>query len=293
MTARAHHFPWRVRTFCDTIEKKRSEGSKGCHRKFVVISMTTKNALLVAIIVGIFLFGYAAVTFVQSYSRSIEPSSFRSFSVSAEGEVVSIPDVAAFTFSVLTQGGKDIGGLQRENTEKVNKAIGFVKSKGVEAKDIKTQSYNLDPRYQYFNCPREGGSCPPPEIVGYTVTQTVSVKVRDFAKIGDILAGVIGNGANSVSQLSFTIDDPDNLQSEARTKAIKKAQEKAKAIARAGGFRLGRLLSIQEGGYPIPVYEQYARSADFSGAPKTLPAPTIEPGSQEIKVNIALVYEIE
>ncbi|MEK7510414.1 MAG: SIMPL domain-containing protein [Patescibacteria group bacterium] len=255
---------------------------------------TIKTALGVAIIMGIFLFGYAALQYVDSYSKSIQPSSFRSFSVTGEGKVVAIPDVAQFTLSVITQGGLNIEKLQRENVEKANGAIEFVKSKGVDPKDVKTITFQLEPRYQHFSCPERGGPCPPPEIVGYTIMQTVSVKIRDFTKIGEIFSGVVTKGANSVSQLSFTIDDPEEIQSEARTQAIQKAQEKAKSIAKAGDFRIGRLLSIQEGGYYPPPFYEYARGADLAPSlPQATKAPTIEPGSQEIKVNVTLVYEIE
>ena len=257
----------------------------------------TKNALGVSIIIGILVFAFAAMSFVKSYSRAQEPSSFRSFSVSGQGEVVAIPDIAQFTFSVITEGGVDISSLQTENVTKMNGAIDFVKANGVEDKDIKTQSFRLNPRYQYFDCSRKFGEvqpCPPPEIVGYTVTQTVLVKVRDFTKIGDILSGVITNGANTVSQLSFTIDNPDDFQDEARAQAIQKAQEKAEKIAKAGGFRVGKLLSIQEG-YSSP-YAPYAfaESLDrgFGGA-VSAPSPTIEPGSQDVTINITLVYEIQ
>ena len=60
--------------------------------------------------------------------------------------------MAQFTFNIITEGGKDISKIQKENTDKANKAISFIKSKGVEAKDIKTQNYNLEPRYQYYSC---------------------------------------------------------------------------------------------------------------------------------------------
>lgn len=249
-----------------------------------------KNYLGLAIIVAMFAFAYAILSYVNSYSKSIQPSSFRSFSVSAEGKIIAIPDIAQFTFSVITQGGKNIADLQKENTEKVNKAIEFVKSQGIEVKDIKTQSYNLEPRYQYYSCKQ--GPCPPPEIVGYTVSQTILVKIRDFSKIGEILSGVIQNGANAVSQLSFTIDDPAIVQNQARAEAITKAKEKAKEIAKAGSFRLGRLLSIEEGFTPIPVPIYRDKSFEAAGAAyESLPA--IEPGSQEITVNVTLKYEIE
>lgn len=236
----------------------------------------------------------ATLWYVRSYSLVIEPSSFRSFSVSGEGKTVAIPDVAEFSFSVLTQGGKDLGALQKENTVKMNRAIGIVKAAGVSEKDIKTQQYSIEPRYQYSNCRYDnlvdsGKSCPPPEIVGYTVQQSVIVKVRNFEKIGGLLSEVVQSGANSVSQLSFTLDDPTEVQNQARTEAIAKAKEKAKFIAKAGGFGLGRLLSIEEGGGYIPIYSYGVAALEAKGA---APAPRIQPGSQEVKVNVTLRYEI-
>lgn len=259
-----------------------------------------KNYLGIAIIIGVFALAYAAINYVGTYSKSIEPSAFRSFSASGEGKITAIPDIAQFTFSVITEGGKDpegkqasygagISKLQKENTEKTNKIIEFVKSQGIESKDIKTQNYNLNPRYQYFNCPvplRDGKPeiCPPPEITGYTITQTVLIKIRNFEKISIILSGAVENGANSVSELSFNVDDPTILQDQAREQAIKKAKEKALSIAKASDFKIGRLLSIDEGGYPVKFGGEISRA---------LLSPTIEPGSQEITATITLRYEIK
>src|SRR3989338_607669 len=182
---------------------------------------------------------FAVLSYVQTYANSIEPGTYRSFSVSGEGKVVAVPDVAEFSFSVITQGGKDLGVLQKDNTAKVNKIIEFIKAKGVDAKDIKTQNYSVEPRYTNYTCrsyPMPMGvgaensamaassmpaiypvekACPPPEITGYNINQYVSVKVRDFTKTGELLSGAVGNGANSVSQLFFTIDDPTVLKNQA------------------------------------------------------------------------------
>jgi uncharacterized protein YggE len=256
-----------------------------------------KDFIGVIAALGVIALVLVAWIYVNAFSKSIGPGSYRTFSVSAEGEAVAIPDIAQFSFSVITQGGANIANLQTQNVEKVNSAIAYVKSQGVEERDIKTQQFSLEPRYQYFSCPRPVGNeavaCPPSEIVGYTITQTVQVKVRDFAKIGSIVAGVVENGANSVSQLSFTVDNPDALESEARAQAIGKAKEKAAAMAQAGKFRVGRLVSIQEGGGPIyPLYER-ALDTGFGGATPAPAPPVIEPGSQEIKVLITLTYEIQ
>lgn len=251
-----------------------------------------KDYLGVAIIAVLFIFASAATSYVNTFSKSIQPSSFRSFPVSAEGKIVVIPDVAQFSFGVKTEGEKNIADLQKENTEKMNQAIEFIKSNGVETKDIKTTNYSLEPRYQYYNCSRSENSatpCPPPSIVGYTVNQTISVKIRDFKKIGDILAGVVQKGANEVSSLSFVIDDQTLVQDQARNEAIAKAKTKAVSIAKAGGFRLGRLLSIEEGSTPIYYGYETMKAAGAGGEA----APTIEAGSQEVTVTMTLRYEIQ
>jgi hypothetical protein len=247
-----------------------------------------KGYLWGVVMVGVLAVSYAAVSYVRTYSQSIEPSSFRSFSVTADAKVVAVPDVATFTASVITEGGLDLGALQTVNTESANKVIAYVKENGVDAKDVKTEGYSVEPRYQYYGC--ETGACPPPRIVGYTVRQTVSVKIRDFAKAGAIVGGVVTNGANSVSSLQFTIDDPTEVQNEARAEAIQKAKAKAELIADAGGFSIGRLLGIEEGGWasPMPMY----REAYGMGGAGDAAAPTIEPGSQDVQVTVTLRYEI-
>ncbi|MBI1755392.1 SIMPL domain-containing protein [Candidatus Azambacteria bacterium] len=251
-----------------------------------------KNIVGFFAVITVMMFAYAAASYVHTYAKSINPSSFRSFSVSAEGKTVSIPDVAEFTFSVITEGGKDVGAMQKKNSEKINRINALLKAKGIGEKDIKTTNYNVDPRYQYYNCPEKGGVCPPPQIAGYTINQSVKVKIRDFAKIGDLLSGVVENGANSVSQLAFTIDDPTKSQNEARAEAIGKARTKAVGLAQAGGFTLGKLLSIEETSYAPPV-----PYASFEGAKYGMggggAAPAIEPGSQEVLVTVTLKYEMK
>ncbi|MDO8557060.1 MAG: SIMPL domain-containing protein [Candidatus Jorgensenbacteria bacterium] len=265
-----------------------------------------KSYLGIAIAVSVIVVAFSTWSYVRSYGDSIQPSSFRSFSVSGEGKVVAVPDIATFSFTVITQGGKDIAALQKQNGDKASKAIAFVKGQGVVDKDIKTEGYAIEPRYQYYSCTTNsvpmigspnvstGQACPPPDIVGYTITQTTSVKIRDFSKIGIIFAGVVKEGANSVSQLSFTLDDPSSVKNEARDKAITQARAKAEMIAGSGGFTVGRLLSIDEGGASPIYYESAMKSASYGmGGGIAASAPTIEAGSQDVTVNVTLRYEIK
>lgn len=257
-----------------------------------------KNYLGVSAIIAVFILAFSAVAYVNYFAKTADLSSLRSFSANGEGRVTAIPDTAEFNFSVITQGGKDIAKLAEENTVKINKIMDFLKVSGVKDEDVKTQNYNVEPRYQYFNCPPvisvERSACPPPEISGYTITQTALTKVRDFTKTGDILAGVVKNGANNVSQLSFTVYNPSDLQKQARDQAIQKVKEKAKNIADAGGFRVGKLISIEEWEYiPPPIIYSKGFGGEFEGGGALDAAPIIQPGSQDITVNVTLRYEIK
>ena len=270
----------------------------------------TKQYLGWAAILTLLVVAWSGYTYARAYQASVVIASNRSISVSADAKVVAVPDVATFSLGVITQGGKDLTAIQKENTTKSNKIIAFIKSKGVTAKDIQTEQYSVNPRYQTSSCYNTPtpmmmvapGSpsypsvqtCPPSVIVGYEIDQSISVKVRNFATIGDLLSGVVSGGANNVSSINFTIDDPDSLRAEAREKAIAKALTKARAIARAGGFRLGNVVSFDEGlgGYRPEYYSKsmaMAASADMA----TAPSPAIEPGSQEIVSNVTIRYEIQ
>jgi uncharacterized protein YggE len=278
------------------------------------MTQNIKNILGIAAALAVLALGYAALSYVNAYSKVIEPSSFRSFSVSGDGKATGIPDIATFSFQVITEGGTDVAAIQTQNTAATNKVIAFVKAQGVADKDIQTEYYNVDPRYQTYNCvtppiPYDmtsgGGAvsgaspasivkpCPPASIAGYTVTQSVNVKMRDFSKIGDIMGGVVTNGANQVGSLSFTIDDPTQVSNQARAQAIAHAQAEAQAIAAAGNFKIGRLLTIQDGN-PSPIYNYSPVSTDMKAlAVPAAATPTIQAGSQEMDVTVTMQYEIE
>lgn len=267
-------------------------------------SEKTKNILWVVLSILALTSSYAVISYVNTYSKSIEPSAYRSFSISAEGKTIGVPDVAQFNFSIISE-GEDLLKIQKENTNQANKTVEFLKNQGVDSKDIKTQFYNVYPKYTYYDCSKEviyksypetePRPCPPPKISGYTINQTISVKIRDFSKIGNILSGIVEYGANNVSGLQFLVDDQTKLEDEAREEAISKAKEKAQNIAKFAGFKLGRLLAIEEG-WASPYYKNIPQSLGMGGATiesTPLPSLQIEPGSQEIKINVTLRYEIK
>jgi uncharacterized protein YggE len=246
-----------------------------------------KDYLGIALIIGVLMIAVAA----WNYSQSFEPASFRSFTVYAEGEATAVPDIAQFSFSVITEGGLEgLEQLKDENARKADAIIDYLKSEDVEKEDIKTTSFSVEPRYSNIRC--FVGECPAPEIVGYTIRQSVQVKVRDMDDIGKILSGVVEKGANNVSGPWFTLDDPTEVENEAREEAFKKAKAKAEAMADAGGFKLGKLVSVEEGGiFGKGGGVAFAEARiDSGGGVEEIP---IEPGEQEVKITIVLTYEIK
>lgn len=239
------------------------------------------DAFLAVAVIGLLFFAFPIA---GKYKDSLYPT--RSMTVSAEGKTLVSPDIATTSFSVVSR-GLNPQELAGRNNELVSQAIDFVKSQGVEAKDIRTTGYNLQPNYEYDEARRVSF------ISGYTLTQTVTLKVRDLPKVGEILGGLPELGINQIGGVSFGVDEPEKYLAEAREEAFQIAREKAEAMARASGVRLGKVLNVSE--YGGPVYPYYAERSAYGlgGADLAVPAPTIEPGSEEITVNVNITYSLK
>lgn len=249
-----------------------------------------KNYLGVAIIFALLVGTAYSSAFVYYYSIST-PFSSPNFYVTGEAKTIAVPDIAKFTFDITDEGGMDMAVTQNQNTERADKIFKFIKSQDVDSKDIKTAQYSIAPRYQYYSCPTNGGTCPSPLIIGYTIRQTLQVKIRAIKKAGEILAGVAERGADWISELSFSVDDPSEFQNKVRGEAVANAKKKAISLAGASGFRLGRLLSISENSY-LPHNDTMTYGKGGGGGGASSP-PQIEPGSQEISVQVTVQYEMK
>ena len=175
--------------------------------------------------------------------------------VTGEGEVVAMPDIGSFSFTV-NESGTDASLALESSGTKVNEVIAALEAAGVEKKDIKTESYNLSPKYKYESRPCAIGSfCPQEQIEdGFEVSQTIVVKVRDLDKAGELISLVGSKEVSNISSLQFTIDDDEALKAEARALAIAQAQAKAKVLAKNLGVSLGEMVSYyEEEGYNQPM----------------------------------------
>jgi len=227
-------------------------------------------------------------------------STQNTISVSGKGEIYVKPDLAVMDFSVLSE-AKTVAEAMTDNTKKMNAIADVVKSLGVAEKDLQTTGFNISPHYDYVRQSSSdlisGAEPIYPSgkriLSGYDITQTLTVKMRDMAKIGTIIQEVTAAGANQVGDLQFTLDDPDAAQAQAREKAINNAKEKANPLAKQLGVKLVKIVNYNENDY-TPVYSlDYAAKTVAAGIAENAPAPSIQTGENKITSNVSIVYEIE
>ena len=237
-------------------------------------------------IVGLF-----AVVFLAAETRNLMESynyigktNRDTISIEGQGKVTAKPDIAQISLGVTTDADK-VKVAQTQNSEKMNAIIDAIKAMGVDAKDIQTENYNLNPKYDWTNNIQK--------LTGYTVSQNVSVKVRDLDKVGDIISKAGELGSNQVGGINFVIDDPKALEAQARDKAIDDARLKAKTLADKLGLTVVRVVSFSEYsiGVPTPV-PYYAMAKDSMNSQAMAAPPSIEAGSQDVTANVNVTFEI-
>jgi len=221
-------------------------------------------------------------------------------SFSGEGEVFAVADVASFSFSV-TEEAKTPKEAQKLSAIKINAAITYLKDQGIEEKDIKTTNYSVYPRYEWRDeqircitvpCPPSGNKR---FLIGYEASQSISVKIRNTEKAGEVLLGVGEIGVTDVSGLNFSIDDEDALIREARKLAIEDAKEKAGILSKDLGVKLVRIVNFNESGaYPMYARASFDEVSTFgkeTGIGGGI-SPELPLGENKITSNITITYEI-
>jgi uncharacterized protein YggE len=216
--------------------------------------------------------------FVETIFKFNPPDFPREFSVSAEGKVFTKPDIATVQIGVKSE-GKDPRLIFEENSNKMNSILKEIKSLGIEEKDIQTVRYNLTPDYEFQDGKRI--------FKGYVLEQEIKVKIRDFSKIGEVLEKATQQGANLISQISFLVENPEKYLEMAREEAINKAKEKAQKISQKTGIKLKKIVNVHEDVMGIPVIANELIKVQSPAIPE------IQPGEQELKVIVTLVYQIK
>ncbi len=258
-----------------------------------------RNALRmgkVLLVLAVFTMLFMAMRFINETNRvgafEGDLSKMATIDVQGEGIAFAIPDIAAVSFTVQKKAAT-VHDAQEAVTAKTNAAVEFLKKSGVAEKDIQTTNYNAYPEYDYCS----GANCTnrtEPKLLGYDVSQTISVKVRDTANVGKVIDGLGAIGVTGLSGPQFTVDNADAINAQARTKAIADAKQKAAVLSRQLGVNLVKIVRFSEnggGGYPVPMYASKDMAAGMGGAERATSA--IPAGENKYVSNVVITYAIE
>ena len=202
-------------------------------------------------------------------------------SVSGSGQVEAVPDLARVTIGVITQARTAATALG-DNNRRMAEIFAGMTELGIDKLDIQTSNFSVAPQ----RTRPKSGTPEPPQIVGYQVSNQVSVTIRDLARLGEVLDRLVRLGANNVHGIQFSVSDAEERLDEARQGAVKDARRKAAILAEAAGVKLGRVLAIREGGGFMPQPMMAARMEMAADVP-------IATGKQTLSVSVAVDFAIE
>lgn len=212
-------------------------------------------------------------------------------SINGEGEVLAVSDIASIVIN-LSKEANTAKESQTLLNESLVKTLSYLKEQQIEDKDIKSEYGGLNPKYSYekcyvYPCPSEQ------KIVGYTATQSITVKIREVDSANTIKTGLAEIGITDISGPTFSIDNEDNFKDQARSQAINDAKAKAEILAKELGVKLGKVVSFYENnGNGYQRYE--LKSAMTSSvAMDSVAAPTLPKGENKITSNVTITYEIK
>lgn len=205
-------------------------------------------------------------------------------SVTGEGEVSVAPDMAIVNLSVIREADTAKSALAANSTA-MKQVLDALKAAGIAERDVQTSNFTIQPRYQ--QPPRDKPQ--DPKIIGYSVSNEVTVRIRKLDEAGGIIDKVVGLGVNQGGGINFVKEDTKAVMTEARKRAVADAIEKARTLVEAAGAKLGPVLSIGEGGAgPRPV--PYAAAPMRMAAEKAVP---IASGENTYQTQVNMVFEIE
>jgi uncharacterized protein len=217
----------------------------------------------------------------SSSSSSSDSSSPRTITVPGEGRVSVRADLAELRVGIaLTE--ETVQGARTAGAVALQGVLSRLRTLGIKSADIQTSIISMTPAYDYSN------NRNPARLVGYALTNTVSVTIRDLERVGDVIDGALTSGATTLDNVTFRVANPMPAQRQARELAVADARARAETLASAAGVQLGGVASITEGGAQTP-FEPYAAVRSMAARDESTP---VEAGTNEISVGVTVTFTI-
>ena len=216
-----------------------------------------------------------------SMSYGQEVKQVPQINVSGEGKVKVIPDQATIAVTVETKGNnaKDV---KKQNDEKIDAVLKFIKKMNLAPADYKTQRVSLNPQYDYEK-----------KKHSYNATQTIEILLRDLSKYDELMEGLVDQGINRIDAVTFQSSKLAQYQSEARKLAMKDAKLKAEDYVSVLGQKVGRAMTISDNSqtyYPQPMY---AAMKTMERSDSDAPRETLAVGEINITANVSVSFILE
>ena len=216
-----------------------------------------------------------------SMSYGQEVKQVPQINVSGEGKVKVIPDQATIAVTVETKGNnaKDV---KKQNDEKIEAVLKFIKKMNLAPADYKTQRVSLNPQYDYEK-----------KKHSYNATQTIEILLRDLSKYDELMEGLVDQGINRIDAVTFQSSKLAQYQSEARKLAMKDAKLKAEDYVSVLGQKVGRAMTISDNSqtyYPQPMY---AAMKTMESSDASAPRETLAVGEINITANVTVSFILE
>lgn len=211
-------------------------------------------------------------------------------SVSGVGTVDVAPDMAVISVGVLRE-AKTARAALDANNEAMTTVLSAMENQGIEEKDLQTSNFSIQPRYVYPKA-NTGGVQKPPKIVGYVVSNNLTIRIRDLEKTGEILDLVVTLGVNTGGNIQFRNQNTEEIMEQARINAVKNAVSKATILVETAGADLGRIITISENFQqprPMPI----AQARNFSVAEAAADSVPIASGENSYRVTVNISWEID
>ncbi|MCD9574930.1 SIMPL domain-containing protein [Flavobacterium soyae] len=215
----------------------------------------------------------------MSYSQ--ETKQIPQINVNGEGKVKVAPDQVCISATVETKGNnaKDV---KKQNDEKMDAVLKFIKKMNLPAADFKTKQVALNPQYDYEK-----------KKTSYNARQTVEIVLKDLSKYDELMEGLVQQGINRIDRVSFESSKLTSLQSEARKLAMKDAKAKAEDYVSVLGQKVGKAYVISDNSqiyHPQPMYAAMkSMEADSAGASNE----TLAIGEIEITANVSVSFILD
>lgn len=200
-------------------------------------------------------------------------------SVTGEGTVSSVPDLATISLGVTTTAATAAEAMAANSTA-LAAVLERLAAAGVAPRDMQTSNLTLNPNWVSY----DSGTAS--KIDGYTASNMLTVQVRALDKLGAVLDGTITDGANTLNGVTFGVAEPRPALDEARKKAVADAKARATLLVEAAGAKLGPIVSIAESSGFVQPQPMFRMEADATGS-----VPTAG-GEVGLTATVTMVFEI-